>query len=557
LTVKVITSNVIRVIKGELPMMWRRWFLWDADGTRRRPQQAARGRDRDATRRHRRPGVEALEGRQLLAALAQFPLSSDRGARAALTAGPDGNLWFPETALNLGSSVVSDIGRITPAGGVTDFPLPAGYSSPSALTVGPDNNLWFTDLFNSGGTTVPAVAQITPDGVITEYQTKSNYSSASALTVGPDNNLWFTENTVGSTGVLAASVGRATTAGVITEFTVSSSYYLSPLTVGPDGNLWFTAGSEIDRITPAGAITEFPPPSIVSSVDIAPTVGPDGNLWFPAVSGIDRITPAGAITVFPAPSISFLSTLTVGPDGNLWFTGITSAGPEGTIAVGRTTLSGAVTVFPIVPVADGGPPHGEAAASAPVVGPDKNLYFTFLMTNPFIQVNDFAIVGITPSGDVFEAPAERSSTDPYAVTATVTTGSDGNLWFPVGTSIGRLDLGQVQFSTPMSPSITGVVSVTHSKKEITTIVLDFSEGLDPGSAGNGSFYSIASGVKKRHKLLFAKNVKIAGVSYDGNAHTVTLKLAKPFKGKVQVTVRSGIAATNGTSTQSNFTAVVR
>ena len=63
-------------------------------------------------------------------------------------------------------------------------------------------------------------------------------------------------------------------------------------------------------------------------------------------------------------------------------------------------------------------------------------------------------------------------------------------------------------------------------------------------------------MKKRHKLVFTKGVKIGSVSYDGNAHTVTLKLAKPAKGKMQVTIHGGIAAANGLSSRDDFTAVV-
>jgi hypothetical protein len=46
------------------------------------------------------------------------------------------------------------------------------------------------------------------------------------------------------------------------------------------------------------------------------------------------------------------------------------------------------------------------------------------------------------------------------------------------------------------------------------------------------------------------------VSCDGTNRTVTLKLATPFKGEVQVMVHAGILATNGTSTRGTFTAVV-
>ena len=57
----------------------------------------------------------------------------------AITAGPDGNLWFTE----LGGA----IGRTTPAGVITEFRagLPDN-SAPKDITAGPDGNLWFTEL---------------------------------------------------------------------------------------------------------------------------------------------------------------------------------------------------------------------------------------------------------------------------------------------------------------------------------------------------------------------------------------------------------------------------
>jgi hypothetical protein len=106
------------------------------------------------------------------------------------------------------------------------------------------------------------------------------------------------------------------------------------------------------------------------------------------------------------------------------------------------------------------------------------------------------------------------------------------------------------------PAVTGVVSVTHSMKGITQIILGFSEDLIPGSATNRRFFSVAVGAKKRHKIVFSKRVKIGGVSYDGTSHRVAIRLAKPLKGMVQVTVHGGILATNGMPSQDVFTAVV-
>lgn len=67
--------------------------------------------------------------------------------------GPDGNLWFGEVD-------VAKIGRITPAGLVTEFTVGAP-SSPWGITVGPDGNFWFG---NEGGIT--GFGRMTPTGVV-------------------------------------------------------------------------------------------------------------------------------------------------------------------------------------------------------------------------------------------------------------------------------------------------------------------------------------------------------------------------------------------------------
>ena len=118
-----------------------------------------------------------------------------------------------------------------------------------------------------------------------------------------------------------------------------------------------------------------------------------------------------------------------------------------------------------------------------------------------------------------------------------------------GAAIGRLD--------PTPPRVTGVVAVAHSRKAITSIILSFDEALDPGTAESGGFFSLASGAKRGHTTVFSKGVKIRSVSYDGTAYTVRLKLARPQKRTLMVTVRAGIVAADGISSFSDFTAVVR
>ena len=42
------------------------------------------------------------------------------------------------------------IGRITPAGTITEYGLPTFYSSPGGIAAGPDGNLWFTERYVKG-----------------------------------------------------------------------------------------------------------------------------------------------------------------------------------------------------------------------------------------------------------------------------------------------------------------------------------------------------------------------------------------------------------------------
>jgi streptogramin lyase len=64
------------------------------------------------------------------------------------------------------------------------------------------------------------------------------------------------------------------------------------MTVGADGNLWFGEYSFIGRITPSGAVTQFPVTRYSGAYDV--TDGPDGNVWFAEVGGkVGYVTPAG------------------------------------------------------------------------------------------------------------------------------------------------------------------------------------------------------------------------------------------------------------------------
>src|SRR5262249_38298954 len=86
-----------------------------------------------------RPEVETLEDGWVPSTISEFglpPLSFGGSFGAtAITAGPDGNVWFTDPVANT-------VGRITPSGQVTEFTSPIGGAG--AITAGPDGNLWFT-----------------------------------------------------------------------------------------------------------------------------------------------------------------------------------------------------------------------------------------------------------------------------------------------------------------------------------------------------------------------------------------------------------------------------
>src|SRR5262249_7794479 len=155
-------------------------------------------------------------------------------------------------------------------------PWPAG-SHPPAITAGPDGNLWFTEKTGK-------VGRITTAGVITEFPL--SFSGAAAdIVAGPDGALWFAEFD-------ANKIGRITTAGAITEFfipTAKSGPLGIP--AGPDGSLWFTEeyANQIGRVKPPGA-TPGANFYTLTPCRVIDTRNPTGPLGGPAlVAATDRL----------------------------------------------------------------------------------------------------------------------------------------------------------------------------------------------------------------------------------------------------------------------------
>jgi Ca2+-binding RTX toxin-like protein len=113
-------------------------------------------------------------------------------------------------------------------------------------------------------------------------------------------------------------------------------------------------------------------------------------------------------------------------------------------------------------------------------------------------------------------------------------------------------------ATPTSPPhATGVIAANHNRKGLISITVAFDEALNPELVNNPGLYSVRGGVKAHGKTVHGKTVRIRAVNYDDTAHTVTINLARPSKGLVQVTIRPGIVAADGRASDGSFSALVK
>lgn len=241
-------------------------------------------------------------------------IASEGSSFADIAEGPDGNLWVTD-------SYNEQILQLTPRGKYTGFPLSG---PPDAITAGPDGALWFTFQGPYGS----VVGRITTGGTISTFA--SDYldgAQVHGITAGSDGALWFTISNY-------AEIGRITTQGQYTLYSKGISSGSQPYSIasGPDGALWFTewAGGRIGRITTSGKAKEFSQGISTSEEPIAIAAGPDKALWFTEYESfgsyqtraarIGRITTKGAITEYAGfPSRSTPIAIAAGADGNMWF----------------------------------------------------------------------------------------------------------------------------------------------------------------------------------------------------------------------------------------------
>ncbi|MGH9280237.1 MAG: virginiamycin B lyase family protein [Acidimicrobiales bacterium] len=256
----------------------------------------------------------------------------------SLFIGPPGSSSGPPTAA---------IGRITPAGVISSFPLPTQTpnprfgasemgSYPHGITAGPDGAMWFTE------SAADQIGRITPDGTITEFALPSRssmHANPTGIVTGPDGAIWFTQP-------LRDGLGRF---DPVTQSFVELSFPPprhnlvrgNSLTSGPGELMWFEdpASNSVGRMTPAGRVNSVAFPSGADPLPVSLAPGPDGNVWFvdQRNTRIMRLAASGAVTTFPPVEGLYgvsSTQLAVGTDQAIWF-----AVPEAN-RLGRIACSG-------------------------------------------------------------------------------------------------------------------------------------------------------------------------------------------------------------------------
>ena len=217
-----------------------------------------------ASPRFEPPGAAAA----LAVTIHEFPSPSPGAAPTRSTAGPDGNVWFTDSANEIATDQSDDPRHHR----VPGSRLPTAF--PSAITVGPTASSGLHRVKR------PPDRGNQPDDARHRPVSPSPRPlpiPMRSIRPGPMATFWFTEggtNQIGMINPMTHAIGPV-------HYPQSPNSFPVGITGGPDGNLWFTENGEdqIGTINPTThVITEFPAPTSSSGPGCRITTGPDGNL---------------------------------------------------------------------------------------------------------------------------------------------------------------------------------------------------------------------------------------------------------------------------------------
>jgi virginiamycin B lyase len=322
-------------------------------------------------------GLAVLSGAMLstaqaapFASLKQFRVPTDDSQPRHITVGSDGNLWFtegnefftPDPDPEMGGTFRNQIGRITPAGEITEFRVEGCQCFLNDIVQGPDDVLYYTT--NNQG-----LGRITTSGEVLPTVEPGNFSALGNGVAADGDAVWYTDFNNDSLWRYDVTDNR------FTQFEVPPPG-ADPfdVAVAQAGIVWFTGGGAIGRLDPVSGTFTVTPVTGSSPRHIA--VGSDGKVWFTdrfnhrvgyldpsnnEVTQFETLTPnAGPVDI------------TAAPDGSVWFTQ-TLAGN-----VARITSDGVITEGKSI---KGGEPFGVT------MGPDgHSVWYTMMSANKIARL---------------------------------------------------------------------------------------------------------------------------------------------------------------------------
>jgi streptogramin lyase len=242
--------------------------------------------------------------------------------------------------------------QAAPVGALKQFRVPTADSEPLSITNGSDGNRWFVEGNLDSVLESPAIGRITPAGDITEFPVNCSFCSLSDIVQGPEGILYFTSN--------EAILGRITTSSgeFLAPIPMPETDVLAGDLAVHGNDIWITDfnNDSLWRFNVAtGQFTQFPVPE---PADVAVDSG--GRVWFtaPLAPGIGELNPStGAVTMTPTQRTPH--QLTVASDGDIWFTARFTPQGVGRLVPASVGTPGVVTEFPLTNVG----PEGIAAST--------------------------------------------------------------------------------------------------------------------------------------------------------------------------------------------------
>jgi virginiamycin B lyase len=261
-------------------------------------------------------------------AFTAFQVPTGNAGLDRIVTAPNGDMWFVEQDAH-------QIGRITPAGQITEYPAPGRTTDSSQvidLDVAPDGTVWVT--VGSGRT----IAQFNPatGGWLTG--SLGAYPYGGKVRVDPAGTVWTTMK-FDDRGIASVKNG-----GLDVRF--EDPECDDVLGIGTGGSVWCARDKALVNVGATSGGTTYPlPDELPSPYSLA--AGPTGSIWYSRYYGGSWfITPdeghVGYVTAGSSQQVEFNTgdataptDLVMGPDGAMWYASVGRAK-----AIGHVTAAG-------------------------------------------------------------------------------------------------------------------------------------------------------------------------------------------------------------------------